>query len=212
MGSVSSGGPYGGQQVLNSPAMEQLTAGNPAVELVDEVGWLTVFIVCCIAIFLIVLIFLTTLCVISHRQKQKKKYNFGVKKTKNTERTFLNFRKSSPVSNPDKGSHYLKKSPSPTGLKSPPGCEPNNETSLSPCEEFINPRPLISTSPQLPRRDQDDNTAVSFSENEDGARLGKLFFTIKYSFEKNALIVTVNKCSNLPVKDSTNKTSDPYVK
>lgn len=101
--SVSSRGPYGGQQVLNSPAMEQLTAGNPAVELVDEgeeclggsvdhcdcntsisVGWLTVFIVCCIAIFLIVLIFLTTLCVISHRQKQKKKYNFGVKKTKNT--------------------------------------------------------------------------------------------------------------------------------
>ena len=49
-----------------------------------SVGWLTVLIVCCIAIFLIVLIFLTTLCVISHRQKQKKKYNFGVKKTKNT--------------------------------------------------------------------------------------------------------------------------------
>ena len=37
------------------------------------------------------------------------------------ERTFLNFRKSSPVANPDKGSHYLKKSPSPTGVKSPPG-------------------------------------------------------------------------------------------
>ena len=57
---------------------------------------------------------------------------------------------------------------------------------------------------QLPRRDQDDNTAVSFSENEEGARLGKLFFTIKYSFEKTALIVTVNKCSNLPAKDSAN--------
>ena len=59
---------------------------------------------------------------------------------------------------------------------------------------------------QLPRRDHDENIPVSFSENEDGPKLGKLFFTIKYSFEKNALIVTVNKCSNLPVKDSTNKT------
>jgi len=30
-------------------------------------------------------------------------------------------RNPAPVSNPDKGSHYLKKSPSPTGVKSPPG-------------------------------------------------------------------------------------------
>merc|ERR1711973_1017916 len=192
--------------------MEEFAAGNPAIQPVDEVGWMTVLIVCCVAILLLVAIIVTTLYVISYRQRNKKKHNFGVKKLKTSERTFLNFRKSSPVANPDKGSHYLKKSPSPTGLKSPPGCEPNNETSLSPCEEFINPRPLISTSPQLPRRDQDDNTAVSFSENEEGARLGKLFFTIKYSFEKTALIVTVNKCSNLPAKDSANNSSDPYVK
>merc|ERR1711988_550778 len=197
---------------LTPTVMEEFAAGNPAVELVDEVDWLTVLVVCCIAIFLIVVIILSTLYVISYRQKQKKKYNFGVKKPKNTERTFLNFRKSSPVSNPDKGNHYLKKSPSPTGLKSPPCCEPNNETSLSPCEEFINPRPLISTSPQLPRRDHEENADISFTENEDGAKLGKLFFTIKYSFEKTALIVTVNKCSNLPAKDSANNTSDPYVK
>ena len=48
------------------------------------VGWWTVLIVCCIAIFLVILIILTTLYVISYRQKQKKKYNFGVKKSKNT--------------------------------------------------------------------------------------------------------------------------------
>jgi len=30
-------------------------------------------------------------------------------------------RNPAPVSNPDKGSHYLKKTPSPTGIKSPPG-------------------------------------------------------------------------------------------
>merc|ERR1719228_2510866 len=53
---------------------------------------------------------------------------------------------------------------------------------------------------------------MSFTENEDGPKLGKLFFTIKYSFEKTALIVTVNKCTNLPAKDLTCNTSDPYVK
>jgi hypothetical protein len=36
-------------------------------------------------------------------------------------------------------------------------------------------------------------------------KLGRLFFTIKYSFEKNALVVTVNKCTNLPAKDAQNK-------
>jgi len=195
--------------------MEEFTLGSPSIQAVDEVGWLTVFIITCVALFLILAVALTTLYVISYRQRQKKKHNFGIKKVKSSDKgQFLNFRKSSPVSNPDKGSHYLKKSPSPTGIKSPPGCEPNNETHLSPCEEFINRRPLISTSPQLPRKDNevDDNPELSYSENEDGPRLGKLFFTIKYSFEKTALIVTVNKCTNLPAKDSANNTSDPYVK
>lgn len=49
-------------------------------------------------------------------------------------------------------------------------------------------------------------------ENEAAVGLGKLYFTIKYSFEKTALIVTVNKCDNLPAKDSSANTSDPYVK
>ena len=47
---------------------------------------------------------------------------------------------------------------------------------------------------------------VNYTENEDGAGLGKLLFTIKYSFEKTALIVTVNKCTNLPAKDTANNT------
>jgi len=197
--------------------MEEFSFVNPAIQPVDEVGWMTVLIVCCVAILLLVAIIVTTLYVISYRQRNKKKHNFGVKKLKTSERTFLNFRKSSPVANPDKGSHYLKKSPSPTGVKSPPGCEithQSNENNLSPCEEYVNKRPLISTSPQLPRKENDviDGTTMSFTENEDGPKLGKLFFTIKYSFEKTALIVTVNKCTNLPAKDLTCNTSDPYVK
>ena len=77
------------------------------------------------------------------------------------ERTFLNFKKTSPVTNPDKGSHYLKKSPSPTGAKSPPGTDgsgrgiisPSNqgeEVTLSPTEEYLQ-RKAIITSPQKVR-------------------------------------------------------------
>merc|ERR1712227_814701 len=207
--------------------MEEFTFGNPAVEPVDEVDWLTVLLACLAIIFLFIALIITTLY-LSYRHRQKKKHNFGVgvMKFKNSsEKSFLNFKRTSPVSNPDRGSHYLKKSPSPTGLKSPPGCEPNNETSLSPCEEYINRRPLVSTSPQLVRKETESEgnpslsvapptslTSVNYSENEDGAGLGKLLFTIKYSFEKTALVVTVNKCTNLPAKDTANNTSDPYVK
>ena len=35
--------------------------------------------------------------------------------------------------------------------------------------------------------------------------LGTLHCTMKYSFDKNALIVTVNRCENLPAKDSAAK-------
>jgi len=49
----------------------------------------------------------------------------------------------------------------------------------------------------------DNDAEVEGVEVEGG--LGRLFFTIKYSFEKNALVVTVNKCTNLPAKDAQNK-------
>ncbi|CAB4062945.1 SYT4 [Lepeophtheirus salmonis] len=42
--------------------------------------------------------------------------------------------------------------------------------------------------------------------------LGNLLFSMKYNFHKTALIVTVNKCINLPAKDTAAKSSDPYVK
>merc|ERR1712012_276281 len=56
------------------------------------------------------------------------------------------------------------------------------------------------------------NVDLDYEDNEDRGKLGRLFFTVKYSFEKTALIVTVNRCENLPAKDSTAKSSDPYVK
>ena len=57
--------------------------------------------------------------------------------------------------------------------------------------------------------EQGENELEPEAEVDGGAdedrKLGRLFFTIKYSFEKNALVVTVNKCTNLPAKDAQNK-------
>ena len=39
-------------------------------------------------------------------------------------------------------------------------------------------------------------------DKEEKEFLGKLFFTMKYSFEKSALIVSINKCINLPSRGS----------
>ena len=35
---------------------------------------------------------------------------------------------------------------------------------------------------------------------------------MKYSYERTALMVTINKCCHLPASDLANGTSDPYVK
>lgn len=45
-------------------------------------------------------------------------------------------RNPTPVTNPDKGSHYLKKSPSPTGAKSPPG--------TSSAEEYLQRKAMLA--------------------------------------------------------------------
>ena len=39
-------------------------------------------------------------------------------------------------------------------------------------------------------------------EKEEKESLGKLFFSLRYSSEKTALIVSVNKCTNLPTTNS----------
>ena len=66
------------------------------------------------------------------------------------ERSFLNFRKPTPVTIPDKGSHYLKKSPSPTGHKSPPGSEGGGDgVTLSPVNEYLQRKALITTNQQV---------------------------------------------------------------
>ena len=49
------------------------------------------------------------------------------------------------------------------------------------------------------------SSSASTSLMDPNQVLGTLHCTMKYSFDKNALIVTVNKCENLPAKDSAAK-------
>ena len=74
---------YGIQK--QSVRLKKFTAEIYLIEhLLFSVGWMTVFIICCVAIFLIIAVVLTTLYVISYRQRQKKKHNFGIKKVKSS--------------------------------------------------------------------------------------------------------------------------------
>lgn len=50
-------------------------------------------------------------------------------------------------------------------------------------------------------------------DDEKPTRLGELHFKLRYSTDKQALFVTINKCCNLPpAKDPAVGSSDPYVK
>jgi hypothetical protein len=191
------------------------TDPGPFVTPVDVVGWAVLLGLCAGGASLAILLTAVLCsCWRNKRENASKKHNFGVKRSWD-QRTFLNFRKPTPVTIPEKGSHYLKKSPSPTGTRCPPGGG-EEELGLSPGEDPPKTRSLIATSQQSTNTEQlepcETTLDETYEENEDGSKLGRLFFTVKYSFEKTALIVTINKCSNLPAKDSANKTSDPYVK
>ncbi len=58
----------------------------------------------------------------------------------------------------------------------------------------------------LARRDSTDLPVNPLGGSCGDQVLGTLNCTMKYSFDKNALIVTVNKCTNLPAKDLVAKT------
>lgn len=144
-------------------------------------------------------------------------------------------RKPTAVKSPGSTSHYLKKSPSPTGpAKSPPGSggltpSPTGSQPSQPGNQSLQPRsPQGTGTPaqtppgeitltienerdkaELENNEKTDNGNANKDSNKDG--LGQLEFKLRYRSEQNALAVTVVKCKDLPAR-GTNATSDPYVK
>ena len=55
-----------------------------------------------------------------------------------------------PVRNPDQGSHYLKKSPSPTGTKDPPTLTSgHNGTTINTADEYLQRKAMLTCGQQV---------------------------------------------------------------
>lgn len=203
----------------------QETGPGMNVEQLQIVSW-TVIVILAGAGALACLILLACVCYcVKTSGKKKKRHAFGIRKAYFKDKIpTVRPRNPAPVSNPDKGSHYLKKSPSPTGVKSPPGAL-----------DFLSKKSIITYGQQVVYSEHNENgvDGLALPQGDEGLRrsssgsiangggsglddenqtLGVLHCTMKYCFDKNALIVTVNKCENLPAKDTAAKSSDPYVK
>ena len=148
--------------------------------------------------------------------KKKQNHSFGLR-GKNYFRDRLTGNKPmrcnpTPVSNPSKG-HYLKKTPSPTGAKSPPGIHNGGPVEVESRKPLLTNNATNGDSIILSGQDSVDGTVGSASQMVGTLRrsssghildvttdanqvLGMLHCTIRYSFDKNALVVTV---SLLPV-------------
>ncbi|CAH1962680.1 unnamed protein product [Acanthoscelides obtectus] len=132
------------------------------------------------------------------------------------------------------GGHYLKKSPSPTGTgKTPPGMSaPHTPSptsgSVGPLESGVvsgnqspDGKPVDTVVAKdaynteneknhYPTKEEMETNEKNLQQN--AAYLGQLVFKLRYKTDKNALIVSVVRCRDLPAKDTNLGSSDPYVK
>ncbi|KAL0270726.1 UNVERIFIED_CONTAM: hypothetical protein PYX00_008032 [Menopon gallinae] len=166
----------------------------------------------------------------SHKFLGSRKYKAGPEKPL----AFHQPRKPTAVKSPagsGANPHYLKKSPSPTGGKTPPGgigsasASPTNPeqkspiADLSPTSDVQKSTVIVANTTTYQVENERPNSTTPSKEelesNEKNAcagRLGQIVFKLRYKNDKNALIVSVVKCKDLPAKDSNTSSSDPYVK
>lgn len=168
----------------------------------------------------------------SHKFLGAKKYKAGPEKPL----AFHQHRKPTAVKSPagtGGNTHYLKKSPSPTGGKSPPGgcgsaattpTDPDRRSPISELPPSCEVRKSSVTATDQPpicrleneRQKPSTPSKEEVESNEKNilpiGKLGQIVFKLRYKSDKNALIVSVVKCRDLPAKDSNTGSSDPYVK
>ncbi|XP_072270083.1 synaptotagmin-4 [Pyxicephalus adspersus] len=72
--------------------------------------------------------------------------------------------------------------------------------------------------PQLPEKDKESispesiKSSSSLSSVDKQDKLGTLFFSLEYNFEKKAFVVNIKEARSLPAMDEQSMTSDPYIK
>lgn len=100
------------------------------------------------------------------------------------------------------GSHYLKKSPSPTSAVKPlPG-------TLSPTSEAL-PQTLTtkySEENEMSRSLNNDQQNMDEHDCEEFGKLGTLVFKLRYLVDRNALVVSIVRCRGLPSRIQSNGT------
>ncbi|XP_076633853.1 synaptotagmin 4 isoform X2 [Colletes latitarsis] len=201
-----------------------VTEDGPLIRPVDPVSTTTVVVLCIGGVFLLCAVAMTWwLC---RRRREHTKLNSDKS---------LAFRpphrKPTAVKSPGSTSHYLKKSPSPTGpAKSPPGSggQTPSPTGSQTSNPYSQPRTPQGTPAQTPSGDvtlsiENERDKAEIENNEKVEReknhtsennkdnLGQLVFKLRYLSEQNALVVTVVNCKELPAREQ-NATSDPFVK
>ncbi|KAK7792989.1 hypothetical protein R5R35_013174 [Gryllus longicercus] len=132
---------------------------------------------------------------------------------------------------PGPGPHYLKKSPSPTGsARSPPGAggsnTPSPTTNVAPPQAGSSPvqenvqkadpgskeqvafhtENEVKDKPTTPSKEELETNEKNLTNTDPNDRkLGQLVFKLRHDYQRDALIVSVVKCNDLPA-------SDPYVR
>ena len=175
-----------------------------------------------LALLLIICYFYKSRNGTSGGHKKKQNHSFGLRKNYFKDRLNNSKPRSNPtpVSNPSKG-HYLKKTPSPTGQKSPPGIHNGNqvEDTRKPLltnattashngdlilagQDSVDHHPVgvsSSITSQMVgtlRRSSSGHILEVTAATDANQVLGMLHCTIRYSFDKNALVVTVSLSSH----------------
>ncbi|XP_070169380.1 synaptotagmin-4 [Polyergus mexicanus] len=204
-----------------------VTEGGPLIRPVEPVSTATLVTLCLGAAFLLCAVAMTWwLC---RRRREHTKLS--------TDKSLAfrpPHRKPTAVKSPGSTSHYLKKSPSPTGpAKSPPGSggqtpSPTGSQSSNPSSQPRTPQgagtPIqtppvevtVSIENERDKAELENNEKVEREKSQTAENnkdnLGQLVFKLRYRSEQNTLAVTVVKCKGLPARGQQNATSDPYVK
>ncbi|XP_054159396.1 synaptotagmin-4-like [Oppia nitens] len=213
---------YGPEVVVGSSlhSVDNNSNKNNNINQTNNQSAATAVVAVCLGSAFFILVVAATTCYFYRRRKSDQ---FGhktllIKRNIPVDQS-LSFKKSSAVKSPGSGGGLLKKSPSPTGNKSPPGCNsksladrhsssPNNTSPIiDGIKEVVIP---IENHVLSDNFENEDKENVYKDKNE--TYLGKLYFKLKYNYEKRALCVTIIKCSDLPPKDPNFGSSDPYIK
>lgn len=96
--------------------------------------------------------------------------------------------------------HYLKKSPSPTATKPLPGSLLSPVQSVKYSEENEIPKNATVTT--------DGGDAMITENGVETGKLGSLVFKLRYLADRNALVVSVVRCRNLPEKQNIVRNGD----